>query len=98
MQSQKQKFLELLQNKSLRVGILGLGYVGLPLVLRFSEAGFRVIDPACGSGHFVLGSFARILDRWQRDRPSFRNYESGTGGPRAADDLIHRDNRSWRRH
>jgi UDP-N-acetyl-D-glucosamine dehydrogenase len=25
------------------VGILGLGYVGLPLALRFSEAGFRVI-------------------------------------------------------
>jgi UDP-N-acetyl-D-glucosamine dehydrogenase len=42
MQSQKQEFLESLHDKSLRIGILGLGYVGLPLVLRFSEAGFGV--------------------------------------------------------
>jgi len=28
--------------RSLRIGIIGLGYVGLPLVLLFSEAGFRV--------------------------------------------------------
>ncbi len=39
-----------------------------------------------------------ILGSWQRDRPSFPNYESGAWGPRAADELIHRDNRSWRRH
>ena len=39
-----------------------------------------------------------ILGGWQRDRPSFPNYESGTWGPKAADDLIHRDGRSWRRH
>ncbi|MGH3275961.1 MAG: BREX-2 system adenine-specific DNA-methyltransferase PglX [Streptosporangiaceae bacterium] len=25
----------------------------------------RVIDPACGSGHFLLGAFARLLDRWK---------------------------------
>ena len=28
-----------------------------------------MIDPACGSGHFLLGSFRRILDRWQRNEP-----------------------------
>ena len=39
-----------------------------------------------------------ILGSWQRDRPSFPNYESGSWGPKAADDLIHRDARSWRRH
>ena len=32
-------------------------------------SGFRMIDPACGSGHFLLGAFARILDRWQRKEP-----------------------------
>jgi UDP-N-acetyl-D-glucosamine dehydrogenase len=32
-----------LQNKSAVIGIIGLGYVGLPLALRFSEAGFSVI-------------------------------------------------------
>ena len=31
---------------------------------------FKMIDPACGSGHLVLGSFARILDRWQRAEPA----------------------------
>ena len=30
---------------------------------------FRMIDPACGSGHFLLGSFARLLDRWRRKEP-----------------------------
>ena len=37
------------ENRSLRVGIIGLGYVGLPLALLFPEAGFPVlgfdIDP-----------------------------------------------------
>ncbi len=39
-----------IRNKQAVVAIAGLGYVGLPLMLRFSEAGFRVIgidiDPA----------------------------------------------------
>jgi glucose-6-phosphate 1-dehydrogenase len=39
-----------------------------------------------------------IIAAWKRDRPSFPNYEAGTWGPRSADDLIHRDGRSWRRH
>ena len=41
--------LQKLKGKSARIGIVGLGYVGLPLALRFSEAGFAVlgldIDP-----------------------------------------------------
>jgi glucose-6-phosphate 1-dehydrogenase len=35
---------------------------------------------------------------WQRDRPGFPNYAAGTWGPPSADDLLHRDSRSWRRH
>jgi UDP-N-acetyl-D-glucosamine dehydrogenase len=39
-----------LQNKEAVIGIVGLGYVGLPLALRYAEAGLRVIgfdiDPA----------------------------------------------------
>ncbi|HEY8372645.1 MAG TPA: BREX-2 system adenine-specific DNA-methyltransferase PglX, partial [Pseudonocardiaceae bacterium] len=31
--------------------------------------GFRLIDPTCGSGHFLLGAFARLLDRWNRHAP-----------------------------
>lgn len=31
--------------------------------------GFRLIDPTCGSGHFLLGAFDRLLDRWHREAP-----------------------------
>ena len=39
-----------------------------------------------------------IVSGWSRDRPSFPNYAAGTWGPRAADELLQRDGRSWRRH
>ncbi len=39
-----------------------------------------------------------IVAAWKRDRPSFPNYPAGTWGPSAADELIKRDGRSWRRH
>jgi glucose-6-phosphate 1-dehydrogenase len=39
-----------------------------------------------------------IIAAWQRDRPSFPNYSAGTWGPPSADELLHRDGRSWRRH
>lgn len=32
-------------------------------------AGFKMIDPTCGSGHFLLGAFARLLDRWHKHAP-----------------------------
>ena len=34
--------LQKIKDRSARVGVVGLGYVGLPLALRFSEAGFAV--------------------------------------------------------
>lgn len=38
-----------------------------------------------------------ILNRWQESFPNdFPNYASGTWGPRAADELLKRDGRSWR--
>lgn len=39
----KQPLLEKIADKSAIIGIIGLGYVGLPLMLRFAEAGYRVI-------------------------------------------------------
>ena len=39
-----------------------------------------------------------IVAQWQRDKTSFPNYEAGSWGPVAADELLHRDGRSWRRH
>lgn len=45
--STKEKLVEGLRSKKARVGILGLGYVGLPLAVVFAEAGFQVtgVDP-----------------------------------------------------
>jgi glucose-6-phosphate 1-dehydrogenase len=39
-----------------------------------------------------------IVAAWKRDRPSFPNYAAGTWGPLSANELLHRDGRSWRRH
>jgi glucose-6-phosphate 1-dehydrogenase len=39
-----------------------------------------------------------IVAFWKRDRPSFPNYAAGTWGPAAANELIQRDGRGWRRH
>lgn len=42
MQNFMQSLQEAVSEKKARIGILGLGYVGLPLALRFSEIGFSV--------------------------------------------------------
>ncbi|MFL5929894.1 MAG: glucose-6-phosphate dehydrogenase, partial [Gaiellaceae bacterium] len=39
-----------------------------------------------------------IVAAWKRDRPAFPNYAAGTWGPPSADELLHRDGRSWRHH
>jgi glucose-6-phosphate 1-dehydrogenase len=38
-----------------------------------------------------------IVAGWKRDRTSFPNYDAGTWGPSAADELLRRDGREWRR-
>ncbi len=43
-----------------------------------AEVGFQnasLIDPACGSGHFLLGAFRRIFDRWQQAEPGINPRE-----------------------
>ena len=37
------QFIEKINNQEAVIGIVGLGYVGLPLMLRFAEVGYRVI-------------------------------------------------------
>ncbi|CAM3438791.1 BREX-2 system adenine-specific DNA-methyltransferase PglX [Mycobacterium frederiksbergense] len=37
--------------------------------------GFTVIDPTCGSGHFLLGAFDRLHERWQRHAPALGSRE-----------------------
>ena len=41
--SAKQALLERIENRSARVGIIGLGYVGLPLAVEFARSGFEVM-------------------------------------------------------
>ncbi len=41
--SMKSRLLEKLDNRSACIGVVGLGYVGLPLALEFARAGFHVI-------------------------------------------------------
>ena len=40
-----------------------------PALDKFGLAGIRLIDPACGSGHFLLGAFARLLRAWFNREP-----------------------------
>ena len=51
-------------------------------------------------GDEVLASWrllSPVLDRWDETTPSdFPNYQSGTWGPKEADELIARDGRQWR--
>jgi hypothetical protein len=37
--------------------------------------GFTVIDPTCGSGHFLLGAFHRLHRQWQRHAPGLGERE-----------------------
>ncbi len=39
----KNELLKQLNDKSAKIGIVGLGYVGLPLMIRYSEVGYKVI-------------------------------------------------------
>lgn len=39
----KQQLLDKLNHKDAVIGIVGLGYVGLPLVLRYAEVGYKVV-------------------------------------------------------
>ncbi|MER6499620.1 BREX-2 system adenine-specific DNA-methyltransferase PglX [Streptomyces sp. NPDC001455] len=37
--------------------------------------GLRCIDPACGSGHFLLGMFERLLKKWREAEPGTEDWE-----------------------
>ncbi len=43
MQNHDQRLLEAILDRSAQVGVIGLGYVGLPLALTFAERGFSVL-------------------------------------------------------
>ncbi|MBE7325177.1 BREX-2 system adenine-specific DNA-methyltransferase PglX [Nocardioides sp. Y6] len=41
-----------------------------PAVEEFGLTGLKLIDPTCGSGHFLLGAFARLNDLWAQEAPA----------------------------
>jgi len=39
----KKKFIANIKSKRAKIGVIGLGYVGLPLIIRFSEEGYKTV-------------------------------------------------------
>jgi len=60
----KQDLINKFQDKSAVVGILGLGYVGLPLAVVFAEAGFKVIgvDPVAEKVDLINQGSSYVMD------------------------------------
>jgi hypothetical protein len=46
-----------------------LGHTLTPALDEFGLEHVRLIDPACGSGHFLLGAFHRLFDLWAQREP-----------------------------
>ena len=40
-----------------------------PAIREFGYRTVSMIDPTCGSGHFLLGGFLRLLEEWRRHAP-----------------------------
>ena len=40
-----------------------------PAIQEFGYREARLIDPTCGSGHFLLGAFQRLVEEWARNEP-----------------------------
>lgn len=41
-----------------------------PAIAEFGLKDVSLIDPTCGSGHFLLGALRRLLGRWQKEAPT----------------------------
>ncbi|MFV2195458.1 BREX-2 system adenine-specific DNA-methyltransferase PglX [Nocardiopsis sp. LOL_012] len=56
-----------------------------PAVREFGYQELKMIDPTCGSGHFVLGAFRRLVKLWAKGQPGRDTHER----VRAALDSVH---------
>jgi UDP-N-acetyl-D-glucosamine dehydrogenase len=61
---QAQELIKKLEDKSARVAVLGLGYVGLPLAVVFAESGYKVtgIDPIQGKVDQINQGKSYVMD------------------------------------
>ncbi|WP_447943091.1 BREX-2 system adenine-specific DNA-methyltransferase PglX [Microbacterium aurum] len=55
-----------------------------PAIAEFGLTGLKLIDPTCGSGHFLLGAFDRLVQAWTATAP---NVEVGERVQRALDSI-----------
>ncbi|CAN3700452.1 hypothetical protein MMX123_00437 [Microbacterium sp. MM2322] len=55
-----------------------------PAIREFGLTGLELIDPACGSGHFLLGAFDRLMTEWSRTAPAL---DRGERAQRALDSI-----------
>ena len=55
-----------------------------PAIQEFGITGLKVIDPACGSGHFLLGAFDRLMAEWTTTAPGL---DKGDRAQRALDSI-----------
>lgn len=55
-----------------------------PAIQEFGLTGLKVIDPACGSGHFLLGAFERLMAEWSTSAPGL---DRGDRAQRALDSI-----------
>lgn len=55
-----------------------------PAIKEFGLNGLKVIDPACGSGHFLLGAFDRLMAEWGTKAPGI---DRGDRAQRALDSI-----------
>lgn len=55
-----------------------------PAIAEFGLTGLKLIDPACGSGHFLLGAFDRLVAAWSATAPGV---ERGERVQRALDSI-----------
>jgi uncharacterized protein DUF7008/Eco57I restriction-modification methylase len=46
-----------------------------PAIDEFGHDVVKMIDPTCGSGHFVLGAFRRMVDQWDEHAPGRDRHE-----------------------
>jgi len=90
MNSNAQSLRQLITEREARVGIIGLGYVGVPLALTFCESGFRVlgfdVDPAKAEQLNTGQSYIEHIDGGRiEDAVSQGRFEATTDTDRLAE-------------
>ncbi len=77
---QKQTLLSRIESREARVGVLGLGYVGLPVAASVAEAGFPTLGFEVETNlRLGFGYLRMLLDRYGDTRLALLAYNRGPG-------------------